>query len=172
MVLRDMYGAGNAQQGSGLREGVCVVWWWLGQGGRGWLCGCVQVCVCGWYTRLWPCGRLNVRVRERCPACDSGKVGTLWHGTKGDMPRVPKAQVPRVEACGQGVNVCQASLWGPRPGHRLQATAWHCITHTQCATHVLFISVLKHVATTSGLVGCKGAQICNIHAFCKARAVA
>ena len=26
-------------------EGVCVVWWWLGQGGRGWLCGCVQVCV-------------------------------------------------------------------------------------------------------------------------------
>jgi hypothetical protein len=47
MVLRDMYGAGNAQQGSGLREGVCVcvVWWWLGQGGRGWLCGWRELCV-------------------------------------------------------------------------------------------------------------------------------
>ena len=99
-----------------------VVAWPGRQGLAVWLCA--GVCVCGWYTRLWPCGRLNVRVRERCPACDSGKVGTLWHGTKGGMPRVPKAQVPRVEACGQGVNVCQASLWGPRPGHRLQATAW------------------------------------------------
>jgi hypothetical protein len=24
---------------------VCVVWWWLGQGGRGWLCGWRELCV-------------------------------------------------------------------------------------------------------------------------------
>ena len=27
---------------------MCVVWWWLGQAGNGWLCGCGELC--GWWA--------------------------------------------------------------------------------------------------------------------------
>ena len=51
-------------------EGLCVVWWWLGQAGRGWLCGCVQVCVVGKGRHV--CGTMVAMVWV---ICHWGRVG-------------------------------------------------------------------------------------------------